>query len=293
MEAPGGAADRHVPIAGMLWMFAATIFFSLSFTLVKGLQDGGLTVFQAILFRQLAGATLLLPVMLGSGAATLKTVRPVQHVTRATLGFLGMCTGYYSLVLINVGDSVALQFTLPIFTMIAAVLILGEKIHSHRLIATAIGFAGVLIIVRPGFSDINQGILFALASAAFHGVSDTYARYLSRYDRVPTIMAFNFLITIPLAAIPALIYWEPVSLDIWPLLAGFCIAGISAQYCLTRSFSLAEAGLVSPILFFRLPIVAIISWYAFDQLTEIWTWLGAGLIVLATIWMARVEVRKG
>ncbi len=204
-----------------------------------------------------------------------------------------MCTGYYSLVLINVGDSVALQFTLPIFTMIAAVLILGEKILSHRLIATMIGFAGVMIIVRPGFAELNLGILMALASAAFHAVSDTYARYLARYDRVPTIMGFNFLFTIPLAAIPAVIYWEPVSLDIWPLLLAFGIAGISAQYCLTRSFSLAEASLVSPILFFRLPIVAVISWYAFDQLTEIWTWIGAGVIAIATTWMARVEVRKG
>jgi len=133
----------------------------------------------------------------------------------------------------------------------------------------------------------------ALSSAAFHAVSDTYARYLSRYDKVPTIMGFNFLFTIPLAAIPAVIYWEPVSLDIWPLLLAFGMAGISAQYCLTRSFSLAEASLVSPILFFRLPIVAVISWYAFDQLTEIWTWVGAGVIAIATTWMARVEVRKG
>ncbi len=293
MNAPGAAADRHVPIAGMLWMLAATVFFSLSFTLVKGLQDAGLTVFQAILFRQLLGTTIVLPVMLGSDIATLKTAIPFQHAKRATLGFLGMCTGYYSLVLINVGDSVALQFTLPIFTMIAAVLILGEKILSHRLIATLIGFAGVLIIVRPGFAELNLGIMMALSSAAFHAVSDTYARYLSRYDKVPTIMGFNFLFTIPLAAIPAVIYWEPVSLDIWPLLLAFGMAGISAQYCLTRSFSLAEASLVSPILFFRLPIVAVISWYAFDQLTEIWTWVGAGVIAIATTWMARVEVRKG
>ena len=293
MNAPGAAADRHVPIAGMLWMLAATVFFSLSFTLVKGLQDAGLTVFQAILFRQLLGTTIVLPVMLGSDVATLKTAIPFQHAKRATLGFLGMCTGYYSLVLINVGDSVALQFTLPIFTMIAAVLILGEKILSHRLIATLIGFAGILIIVRPGFAELNLGIMMALSSAAFHAVSDTYARYLSRYDKVPTIMGFNFLFTIPLAAIPAVIYWEPVSLDIWPLLLAFGMAGISAQYCLTRSFSLAEASLVSPILFFRLPIVAVISWYAFDQLTEIWTWVGAGVIAIATTWMARVEVRKG
>ena len=102
-----------------------------------------------------------------------------------------MCTGYYSLSLINVADSVALQFTLPIFTMFFAVLMLGEKIYSHRLIATVVGFAGVLIIVRPGFAEVNLGILFALAASAFHAVGDVYARYLARYDKIQTIMIFR------------------------------------------------------------------------------------------------------
>jgi drug/metabolite transporter (DMT)-like permease len=176
--------------------------------------------------------------------------------------------------------------------MISAVLLLGEKIYSHRLIATFIGFAGVLIIVRPGIAELSFGILFALASSAFHAVSDTYARFLARYDGIRTIMFYNFIFTIPLAAVPAAIYWAPVSPEIWPQLIGFCIAGVSAQFCLTRSFGMAEASLVSPILFFRLPVVAVIAYYAFGQQTEIWTWVGAGVIIIATTWMARVEVMK-
>jgi len=292
MATPTGETDKHAPIAGMLWMGAATIFFSFSFTLVKGLQDDGLTVYQAVLFRQTLGLAVLLPLMIRSGLAPFKSTVPVRHFYRAILGFLGMCTGYYSLALINVADSVALQFTLPIFTMFAAVLMLGEKIYSHRLIATLIGFAGVLIIVRPGFTELNYGIMFALAAAAFHAVADTYSRFLARYDKLQAIMLFNFIFTIPLAAIPAMIYWTPVSSEIWPELIAFCVAGVTAQFCLTRSFGIAEASLVSPILYFRLPLVAVIAYYAFGQETEIWTWVGAGIIVLATTWMARIEVRK-
>jgi S-adenosylmethionine uptake transporter len=105
-------------------------------------------------------------------------------------------------------------------------------------------------------------------------------------------MVYNFIFTIPLAAVPAVIYWVPISPEIWPQLILFGVAGISAQYCLTRSFGLAQASLVSPILFLRLPLVAVIAYYAFDQQSEIWTWIGAGIIILATMWMARVEVRK-
>ena len=297
MAEPTGEADKHAPVAGMLWMCGATVFFSISFTLVKGLQDDGLTVFQAILFRQTLGMAIFMPMiispMIGVGRfAPLRSPVPARHFYRSALGFLGMCTGYYSLSLINVADSVALQFTLPIFTMFSAVLILGEKIYSHRVIATLIGFGGVLIIVRPGFTEVNLGILFALSSSAFHSVSDTLSRYLARYDRHQTIMVLNFAFTIPLAAVPAFIFWQPLSPEIWPPLIGFCLAGISAQFCLTRSFGIAEASLVSPILFFRLPLVAVIAFYAFNQQTEIWTWVGAGVIILATSWMARIELRK-
>ena len=292
MAAPAAGADRHVPVAGMLWMCGATIFFSLSFTLVKGLQDEGVTVYQAVLFRQTFGLLVFLPMIIGSGFAPLKTVVPVRHFTRAALGFGGMCTGYYSLSLINVAESVALQFTLPFFTMFAAVMLLGEKIYSHRLAATVIGFAGVMIIVRPGFAELNIGILFALAASAFHAVSDTYARFLARYDGIRTIMVFNFVFTIPLAAVPAAVYWAPVSVETLPLLVLFGAAGICAQFCLTRSLSLAQASLVSPILFLRLPLVSVIAYYAFGQQTEIWTWIGAGVIIAATVWMARFEVRK-
>jgi drug/metabolite transporter (DMT)-like permease len=273
-------------------MCGATVFFSCSLTLVKNLQDYGVTVFQAVLFRQLLGMLIFFPAVLFSGGIKqLKTTVPIKHATRAAFGFLGMCTGYYSLMLINVADSVALQFTLPIFTMFCAVWLLGEKIFAHRVIATLIGFGGVLIIVRPGFTEINYGILFAIASAATHAVSDTYARYLARYDQLKVIMTYNFVFTIPFALIPAIIWWEPVPFEIWPYIILFGVAGISAQFCLTRSFSLADASLVSPILFFRLPLVALIALFAFDQKTEMWTWIGAAIIILATTWMARKETK--
>ena len=293
MNSSPPAEDRHFPIPGILWMCGATIFFSCSLTLVKTLQDYGLTVFQAVLFRQVLGMLIFFPAVLFSGGTKqLKTAVPIKHATRAGFGFLGMCTGYYSLMLINGADSVALQFTLPIFTMFCAVWLLGEKIYAHRVLATLIGFGGVLIIVRPGFTEINYGILFAIASAATHAVSDTYARYLARYDQLKIIMTYNFVFTIPFALIPAIIWWEPIPLEIWPYLLLFGVAGISAQFCLTRSFSLADASLVSPILFFRLPLVALIALFAFNQQTEMWTWVGAAVIILATTWMARKETKN-
>lgn len=287
-----GAADTHNPVAGILWMTGAALCFSAAFVFVKALQDEGMTVFQAVLFRQSLGFLLFLPLLLRGWPDVLKSeVRP-RHFLRAATGFVGMCCGYYSLILINLADSVALQFTLPIFTAFCAVWLLGEKIRAHRMIATVAGFAGVLIIVRPGFADINAGIFFALAAALFYAISDTNARYLARYDAFPAIMIYNFVFTIGLAAVPSAVWWVTPPAGSWPLVLGFAVAGVGAQFCLTRAFAAAEAGLVSPILFLRLPLVAFVGYVLFAQETEIWTWVGAAVIFVATTWMARVETRR-
>jgi drug/metabolite transporter (DMT)-like permease len=292
MAAPAGGPDRHSPVAGILWMVGAALCFSVSLTLVKAVQDGGMNAFQAVLFRQIFGLMIFTPIILKAGIGSLKTRVPSRHLMRAALGLTGMCSGYFSLTLINVPDSVALQFTLPIFTMICAIFLLGEKLHSHRVIATLVGFGGVLVIVRPGFSDLNLGIFLALAAAAFHATSDTLSRWLARYDKIPSIMMWNFIFMLPMTAIPAAIWWVNPTGDLAWQVAGFAVAGVGAQFCLTRSFGLAEASLVSPMLFLRLPLIAAIAFFAFGQTTEIWTWLGAAVIFIATTWMTRVETRK-
>ena len=101
----------------------------------------------------------------------------------------------------------------------------------------------------------------ALAAAAFYATSDTMSRWLARHDPFPSIMMWNFICMIPLAAVPSAIWWVTPPIDLWWQLLGFCIAGVGAQFCLTRSFGLAEASLVSPILFLRLPLIAVIAFF--------------------------------
>lgn len=291
MAVVAGAPDKHNPVAGIVWMVAASCCFTVSLSLVKALQDGGMTVFQAVLFRQVFGLLVFAPVICKIGVKTLKTTVPKRHFARALSGFLGMVTGYYSLSLINVADSTALQFTLPFFTMLCAIWLLGEKLQTHRVIATIVGFLGVLIIVRPGFAVFNIGVALALAASAFYAMSDTMSRWVARDDPFPSIMMWNFMFMIPLALVPSVIWWVTPPLELWWKLLAFCVAGLGAQFCLTRSFGLAEASLVSPILFLRLPLLATVAYFAFGQTTSVWTWVGAGVIFFATTWMARVETR--
>ena len=292
MAAPAGRPDKHNPVVGILWMLCAAICFSASLSLVKALQDGGLSVFQTVLFRQIFGLIIFMPMLIRGWPDLLKSEVKLRHFIRAASGFVGMCCAYYSLSLIDLAESVALQFTLPFFTMLFAVWLLGEKIRSHRVIATAIGFAGVLAIVQPGFGELNMGIFFALVGTAFYAVSDTNSRYLSRHDPLPAIMVYNFIFILPLAAVPSALWWVTPAGDLWPHILAFVIAGVGAQFCLTKSFGAAEASLVSPILFLRLPLIAIIGFFFFGQTTDLMTWIGAAIIFAATVWMTRVETRR-
>lgn len=276
------------PLRGMLWMGAAALCFSAMFGFIRHLSDT-FSTFEIVFLRQVMGLCVMGPIMLRAGLSNVKTEIFHYHLIRAIASYLALLSGYYALTLIVLSDAVALQFTLPIFTALMAIVLLKERVGIYRWGAIGAGFVGVLIIVRPGFEAINLGILLALAAAACHGVGDSMAKLISRTDPTSRIVFWGFAIQLPISAIPMPWVWvTPGVSDIAPLL-GFGAVAIAAQWCLTKSFSLADASLVSPVLFLRLPFVAAIGFFFFDQSTDIWTWAGAGVIFISTWILAKRE----
>ena len=271
-------------------MVGAALCLSLSFSFVRHLSDF-MSTFEIVLLRQLFGTVVMLPWMLKVGFAGMRTRQIRLHVFRAFLGYSGVALAYFSLVLIPLADSVSLQFTLPLFTAIFASVLLGERVGMHRWMAIVVGFAGVLAIVRPGFAELHIGMLLALGAAAFYAGTDTASRALASRDSTAVIMFYGYILQLPIAAVPAALDWTTPTWAQMPSILGFLVVATAAQYCITRAFSLAEASLVSPVLFLRLPFVAVIGYVVFDQVTQIWTWVGAGIIVVSTLALARQEAR--
>ncbi len=282
--------ERQSALGGILWMVGAAIAFSVNFAVVRHLQDH-MSTFEIVFFRQILGALMMLPWLARAGIGALKTTRFPLHCQRMLWSYAAMFLGYYSLLLIPLSDSVALQFTLPLWTAILAVLFLGEKVGVHRWLAIAAGFAGVLVIVRPGFQDLNVGIAMVLAATAFYAVTDVIARSLAKTDRTILIVFYSFVLPIPLAAVPAGLTWTTPGPAIWPALLLFAVSSTAAQWCLTKSLATADASLVSPVLFLRLPFIAVIGWWFFGQTTDAFTWIGACIIFVATYLLARRETQ--
>ncbi len=289
--ADGAAAGpAQAPIRGLLWMATAAVFFSISIGLVRHISEH-INAFEQTFWRQLMGTVILLPFMWRRGLAGFKTHQIKINLVRNLAGYVGISLSFYSVTLIPLADSLALQFTLPLFTVVFAVIILGEKVGAHRWTATAVGFAGALVVLRPGFVEITLGMITALVAAASFGVSDTLIRKLSRTDSTMVIVFYGFALQLPFALPGALYDWVTPSLADWPWLIALGLLSFAAQWSLSRSFVLAEASLVSPVLFLRLPFVSVIGFFFFAQVPDIWTWVGALIIFSSAFYAGRREAQ--
>jgi drug/metabolite transporter (DMT)-like permease len=272
---------RHNPIVGVLWMAGAAVSFSVALALVRQLSLT-FSVFEIAFFRLVFGIIVMLPWIIRVGRAGLRTENFRFYAVRAVFSFAAVYSGYYSITLIPIADAVALQFTLPILTAVFAVIALKEPLYTHRVLAVILGFGGVLIIIRPGFADVNIGVLIALGAAVLFAGIDVSTRFLSGKDPVNVILVYGFALQLPIAAVPTVLTWVTPGVGDTAAIAVFVVSAMGAQVCITRSFAAAEASLVSPVLYMRLPLVALIGFVFFEEIPSAWTWVGAAILFAVT-----------
>ncbi|HJS33128.1 MAG TPA: DMT family transporter, partial [Alphaproteobacteria bacterium] len=185
----------------------------------------------------------------------------------------------------------ALSFTAPLFATICAVVVLGETVRLRRWTATIVGFAGAMIVLRPGFQAIGLPELLVLASAATAGLSAITVKQLTRSEPPNAIVTYMTLYIMPPSLVFALFVWVTPP---WATIPWLVVLGLFAtlgHQAMTRAFVATDTSLVMSFDFARLPFVAIIAWFAFGETPDIWTWVGAAVIVAATVYIAHRESR--
>ena len=277
-------------IRGVFWMASAALCFSISIGLVRHLSES-MSTFEIVFLRQLLGAAVMIPWLWRAGLGALRTRVLPLHGARAVLGYLGMAASYYSVTLIPLADAISLQFTAPLWVAVLAIFVLRESIRFNRWIAIALGFIGVLVIMRPGFAVIGIGMLIALAAALFYAGGDVTVRALSRTDSIPVIMFYGYILQLPFAVVPAALTWTTPGWEVVPAFVVFLAAAVGAQWCMTMALSIADASLVTPVLFLQLPLVAVIGFFFFLQIPDVWTGVGAVIILSGTFVLSGWEGR--
>jgi drug/metabolite transporter (DMT)-like permease len=243
-----------------------------------------LTTFQILFFRSIVGVAAVAVLLQRSGWTQLRTRVFGTHLVRNIAHFGGQYGWFYGLALIPLTEVFAIEFTMPIWTAMLATLVLGERMNRLRTLAVVVGFVGVLVILRPGIAVVSPAALAVLASAAAYATSHVFTKRLSGTETPLAILFYMTVIQLPLGLVPSLPDWVWPSPAMWPWVAVVALTALSAHYCLARAFRLAEATVVVPMDFLRLPLIALLGLVLYGETLKIWVVLGAG-IILAAAWL--------
>lgn len=276
----------------MIWMAAGGFLFSILNTIVRAIAMQ-MDPFEVQFLRYLFGLLVMLPWVFKAGARNYWPTDVKGQFWRGGVHTMGMVLWFIALPKIPLADMTAISFTGPIFIMIGASWFLGEPMRRDRWIAALIGFAGVVVVVAPKMSGAGGGYhLVMLASAPLFAASFLITKALTRYEKA-TVIVFWQALTVSLFSLPlALLHWQDPSLWQW---IGFFIAGILGSvghYCWTRAFHAADISSTQSLRFLDLVWTSAWGWLIFSDVPSQSTWLGAVVILAATIWIARREGQR-
>jgi drug/metabolite transporter (DMT)-like permease len=279
-------------VRGALWILAASVLFSCMAAVVKTL-GARLDSFQIAFFRCAFGLLVILPFMLRAGPQVFKTRRPVLHIVRALTGVTAMFCGFYSITHLPLADATAISFAKPLFMIILAVLFLGETVRWRRWSATAVGFAGVVIMVNPGAHGLDPAMMAALFGTLCVAVVVVLVKRLATTEAPLTILFTFGVVSTIVSALPAALVWQAPSGAELVLLVLVGALGAAGQSCAIRGFRTGEATAVVPFDYSRLLFAGALGYVLFGDIPTVETLAGAALIVGSTLYIALREARLG
>lgn len=274
---------------GALWMLMGGILFTFMGVVTKALGTR-LDSFQIAFFRAAFGFACILPFALRAGPKALRTRRPIAHLIRGILGTTSMFAGFYAVVYLPLADATALSFTRALFVLVLAWWFLGEKVRIRRWTATAVGFIGVLVMLRPA-GEINLAALVAIAGALGVAGVVVMVKLLTRTEQPIAILFWFGTISTTVALIPALFVWQQPTWWEFVVLVSLGALGAGGQGCTVRAYYCGEATVVAAFDYSRLLFAGIFGFIFFAEVPDAWTWVGAGIIVASTLYIAYREAR--
>ncbi|UHQ18615.1 DMT family transporter [Lysobacter sp. KIS68-7] len=273
-----------------LLMLGSSLFFGLMAVAIR-LASKSLHTFEIAFFRNFFGLIAASPLLLKHGTQILRTTQFPRYILRCVIGVLGMFCGFWAIGHLPLAQAISLSYSTPLFVTIAAVWMLGEQVRARRWAAVAIGFVGVLMIVRPGSSSFTLGTLVAISAAVLSALVSIQIKQLSRTEPADRIVLYTTMLWVPMSLLPALFVWEWPHGITWLWVAAAGTMGTSGHMLWTRALKVGDVSALSPISFMQLPVVAVAGWLLFDERLDRWTVLGAAIIFSANAYIAHREAQ--
>jgi len=275
-------------VRGAVWIMLAACLFTIMGALIKTV-GARLDSLQIGFFRCALGLAVILPFMLRAGPAAFRTERPLMHLWRGLLGTTAMFCGFYAVTHLPLADATAIGFANTLFMIVLAVLFLGEQVRWRRWTATGVGFVGVLVMVGPAGQSQVLPMAIALFGTLCVAIVSVVIKKLSRTES-PLSILFSFgVVSTVASAGPAIVVWQTPTLGELGLMFLIAAIGTVAQNCGIRGYRAGEATAVAPFDYCRLLFAGALGYLMFGDVPSPQTLMGAGLIVTATLYIARRE----
>jgi drug/metabolite transporter (DMT)-like permease len=286
------AVQRRTILRGIAFLIGGDFIFAVMEGLVKWLSAGYPTL--QIAFCRSLGALVvaLLLAASGPGLASLRTRRLGGQLWRSTFGFASLVGFFYAYGAMPLADAIAIGFAAPIFMTALSIWLLGERVGLHRWSAVIIGFAGVLVMVRPGQGPLGGPAMIALAATFLYALAMIQVRKLSPTESAGTIVFYFSLFSTFASGLAMPVVWVAPDWQDALLLAGVGVLGGLGQLGLTQAFRLAPVSVVAPFDYIMIVWGTAIGWYVWGDLPDGATIVGAVIVVASGIYILQREARR-
>ncbi len=284
--------NRHPVVGAVLWMSGALVSFMLMAISGRELAAAHST-FEILAWRSFIGLAIAVVLLSRHGWGGARTERPLLHLVRNAAHFGGQYGWFHGIAVITLAEVFAIEFTVPIWAALFAVVLLGERLDRARITAIVLGIAGTLVILRPGIHQVDPAALAVLAGAVGYALSHVLTKRITAHDGPLCIVFYMNLLQLPMALVPA---WGDLSMPAandWPWILVVGVSGLSAHFCMASALRLADATVVVPLDFLRLPLIALVGYLFYAEPIDFLVLAGALLMLAGNTVNLRAATRGG
>mgnify|MGYP001817616288 FL=1 len=278
------AHNSDKPTLAIVLMMIVALLTAMDATIVRLLANQ-VHPFVIGFFRSLFGLLAVLPWIIHRVDLTGSPYRWL-HAIRAAMKLLALVSFFVAFANAPLAEVTAISFTAPIFLTLGGWLLLRERLVISHALALLVGFGGMLLLMQPGSGSVSVALLFAVAGALITASIQLILKCMSVHDTTERLVAWNLMTMVPIAFLPAIIFWTTPTLAQFTLLIVQGLLGALNMTLVTRALSLAGVSVIAPLDFLRLPVVAALAYFMFGEIPEATTWIGAAVILCATLLVA-------
>jgi drug/metabolite transporter (DMT)-like permease len=278
-------ADSMLPAIGLVLLSVA--LFSIMDALSKILA-ARLEAIEIVWGRYLVILALLAP-LVARDPRSLMAARPLLQAVRGLCLFASAVLFIAGLAFLPLADASAIAFASPLVVTALSIPILGEQVGIRRWSAVAVGFVGVLVVIRPGSGAFDAAALLPLLSAACWALSIVLTRRMGHHDKPLTTLLYSTVVGLALSSVALPFVWRPAGVADWTLMVAMGGLHAGGQYFLIAGLMRGAASLLAPFTYSQIVWSTLLGYVVFDALPTAWTWSGAALIVASGVYIAHRE----